>query len=140
MLLSSTRKFLPRDLMWSTMRLGASLVAQLIKDHLQCMILQFVSWVRKIPWRRDTLPTPLFSGFPGKESTCNVGDLGSVSGLGRSPGGRHGNPPQGSGLENRHGQRSLVGYSPWGHKELDIIEWLSTADQHHNTNLAITVL
>ena len=26
-----------------------------------------------------------------------------------------------------HGQRSLVGYSPWGHKELDMTEWLSTA-------------
>ena len=26
-----------------------------------------------------------------------------------------------------HGQRSLVGYSPWGHKELDTTEWLSTA-------------
>ena len=50
------------------------------------------SWVRKIPWKRDRLPTPVFLGFPGgsdgKESTCNVSDLGSVSGLGRSPGGR----------------------------------------------------
>ena len=37
-------------------------------------------------------------GFPGgsdsKESTCDVGDLGSISGLGRSPGGGHGNPLQ----------------------------------------------
>ena len=29
-----------------------------------------------------------------------------------------------------HGQRSLVGYIPWGHKELDMTEWLSTAQQH----------
>ena len=54
-------------------------------------------------------------GFPGgsdsKESTCDVGDLGSISGLGRSPGGGHGNPLQYSCLENPHGQRS-----PWGHK------------------------
>ena len=54
------------------------------------------SWVRKIPWRRDRLPTPVYLGFPdgsvGKESACNVGDLGSVPGLGRSPGGEHGNP------------------------------------------------
>ena len=35
-------------------------------------------------------------------------------GLGRSPGGRHGNPLQCSCLEHPHGQRSLVGYSPWG--------------------------
>ena len=43
-------------------------------------------------------------GFPcgsaGKESTCNVGDLGSISELGRSPGEEKGYPPQYSGLEN----------------------------------------
>ena len=51
---------------------------------------RFDSWVEKICWRRDRLPTPVFLAFPyisaGKESTCNVGDLGSISGLGRSPG------------------------------------------------------
>ena len=61
-----------------------------------------------------------------KESACNAGDLGSIPGLGRSPGEGHGNPLQYSCLENPHGQRSLVGYSPWGHKELDMTEWLST--------------
>ena len=43
-------------------------------------------------------------GFPGgsdgKESACNAGDLGSIPGLGRSPGGGHGNPLQYSFLEN----------------------------------------
>ena len=43
-------------------------------------------------------------GFPdgsdSKESACNVGDLGSIPGLGRSPGGGHGNPLQYSCLEN----------------------------------------
>ena len=43
-------------------------------------------------------------GLPGgsdsKESACNVGDLGSIPGLGRSPGGGHGNPLQYSCLEN----------------------------------------
>ena len=63
----------------------------------------------------------------GKESACNVGDLGSTPGLGRSPGGGHANPLQFSCLENTHGQRSLVGYSPWGHKESDTTEWLSSA-------------
>ena len=57
---------------------------------LQYRRLQFDSWVGKIPWRRDRLPTPVFLGFPdgsaGKESACNVGDLGSIPGLGRSPG------------------------------------------------------
>jgi len=70
-------------------------------------------------------------GFPGgsggKESTCNVGDLGLILGLGRSPGGGHGNPLQYACLENPHGQRSLVGYSPRGHKKLDKTEQLSTA-------------
>ena len=46
----------------------------------------------------------------------------SIPGLGRSPGGGHGNPLQYSCLENPHGQRSQVGYSPWAHKELDTTE------------------
>ena len=70
------------------------------------------------------------SGFPGgsdgKESAYNVEDLGSIPGLGRSPGGEHDNPLQYSCLENPHGQRSLVGYSPWGHKESDTTVWLRT--------------
>ena len=53
-------------------------------------------------------------GFPGgsvsKESTCNVGDPGSIPGLGRSPGGGHHNPLQYSCLKNPYGQRSLAGY------------------------------
>ena len=47
------------------------------------------TWAGKIPWRRVRLPTLVFLGFPGgsdgKESTCNVGDLGSIPGLGRPP-------------------------------------------------------
>ena len=50
-------------------------------------------------------------GFPGgsdgNESACNVGDLGSIPGLGRSPGGGHGNPLQYSCLKDPHGPRSL---------------------------------
>ena len=48
-----------------------------------------------------------------------LGDASSIPGLGRSPEGGHGNPLQYSRLENLHGQRSLAGYSPWEHKELD---------------------
>ena len=51
---------------------------------------QFDSWVRKIYWRTDGLPTPVFLGFPyssaGKESAYNPGDLGLIPGLGRRPG------------------------------------------------------
>ena len=56
------------------------------------------------------------------ESTCNAGDAGWIPGLGRSPGGGNGNLLQYSCLENPHGQRSLVGYRPWGHKESDTTE------------------
>ena len=63
-------------------------------------------------------------GFPGgsdgKESSCNMRDLDSIPGLERSPGGRNDNPLQHSCLENPHGQRSLVGYSPQGLKESDM--------------------
>ena len=60
-----------------------------------------------------------------KNPPANAGDVrdaGSIPGLGKSSGGGHGNPPQYSCLENPHGQRSLAGYSLWGHKELDTTE------------------
>ena len=76
-----------------------------------------------------------------KESACNVRDLGSISGLGRSPGGGHGNPLQCSCLENPPGQRSLAGYSPWGHKESDTTEKLSKHKQElvERENINFTV-
>ena len=68
---------------------------------------RFNSWVGKILWRRDRLLTPLFLGFPcgsaGKESGHNAGDLGSIPGLGRSPGEGKSYPFQYSGLENSMG-------------------------------------
>ena len=60
----------------------------------------------------------------GKESACNAGGAGSISGSGRSPGRGHGNPLRCSCLEKFHGQRSLVGSSPWGHGELDVTKGL----------------
>ena len=75
----------------------------------------------------------LLRGYPGdsdgKESACNVGNLGSIPGLGRSPGRGHGNPLQCSYLENPKGQMSLADYSPWGHKEMDTTERLGTGQQ-----------
>ena len=72
-------------------------------------------------------------GFPGssagKKAACNVGDLGSIPGLGRYPEGGHDIPLQYSCLENPHGQGSLAGYSPWALKESYKTERLSTA-QH----------
>ena len=73
-------------------------------------------------------------GFLGdsesKESICNAGDPGLIPGSGRSPGGEWllttGFLPG-----ELHGQRSLVGYSPWGHKESDMTEQL----MHTYTNI-----
>ena len=71
----------------------------------------------------SSVPPKGFSGdSDGTEPTGNAGDLGSIPGLGRSPGGGHGNPLQYSCLENPHGQRSLAGYSPWRRKESDTNE------------------
>ena len=103
-----------------------------------CLFFLFVCLFKSLPLIR----------FPdssvGKESFCNAGDSGWIPGSERSPGegigyplqyhwaswvwslgwedspgGGHGNPFQYSCLENPHGQRSLVGYCPWGCKELD---------------------
>ena len=49
-----------------------------------------------------------------------IRDVGSIPGLGRSPGGGNGNPLYLPG--ESHGQRSLVGFSPWSHKESDMTE------------------
>ena len=67
---------------------------------------------------------PVFLGLPagsdGKESVCNVGDLGSTPGLGKSPGEGNGYSLQYSLLENFM-ERNLAGYSPWGSKESDTL-------------------
>ena len=65
-----------------------------------------------------------FSGdTDGKESACSAGDLGSIPGLGRL---EKGMATHSSTLAWRiYGQRSLVGYSPWGRKEPDTTEWLT---------------
>ena len=81
-------------------------------------------------WNRAATCSPSPLGFSdssdSKDSVCNARDMDSIPGFGRSPGGGHGNPLQYSCLENPHGQRSLVGYSPWGRTESDTTEQLST--------------
>ena len=72
---------------------------------MQETLVQFLG--QEDPLEKGQAPTPVFLGFlggsDGKESTCNVGDLGSIHGLGRCPEGGHGNPLQCSWLENPHG-------------------------------------
>ena len=69
---------------------------------MQKTLVQFLG--QKDPLEKGSATTPVFLGFPcgsaGKESACNVGDLGSIPGLGRSPGEGKGYPLQYSGLEN----------------------------------------
>ena len=101
--------------------LRASLVAPLVRNPPAMQEMQFNSWLGKIS-TGEGVGYPLQHGSVSKESACNVGDLGSIPWLGRSPGGGRGNPLQYSCLENPRGQRSLVGCSPWSHKESDTTE------------------
>ena len=66
-------------------------------------------------------------GSVGKEFTCNAGDSGSIPGLG--PWRRKWQPTPVFLPEKFHGQRSLVGCSPWGHKELDMTEHMAHSTQ-----------
>ena len=75
--------------------------------------------------------------FPGgsdcKKSTCNAGDLGSIPGLGRSPGGGHGNPLQYSCLENP----SPWAEEPGGLQSMGSHDWGTTHNQHRRYSLLL---
>ena len=77
------------------------MVKNLLCQCRRCKICRFDPWVRKILWRREWLPTPLF--LTGKF----------------------------------HGQRHLVGCNPWGHKESDTTERLSTKETY-TSNKAVS--
>ena len=102
----------------------ASLIAQLVKNPpaMQETPVWFLGW--EIGGRKDRLPTSVFLCFPcgsaDKESACNAGDLGSIPGLGRSPG-------EGERLSTPvfwPGEFQEQ-YSPLGRKESDTTERLS---------------
>ena len=80
---------------------------------------------KNVPHEKNISGLP--GGSNGKESAYNVGDLGSIPRLRRSPGEGHGNPLQYSCLENPHGQRSLAGCHPRGHTKSDVTERLDPA-------------
>ena len=83
---------------------------------------------------KGRLPTPVFLGFPGdsdgKESAYKAGDLGSILGMRRFPWRRAWQPTPVFLPGESHGQRSPVGYSPWGRKDLDVTEQLSRQAHH----------
>jgi len=85
----------------------------------------------------------MHEGFPCGSMVKNLpanagdaGDLGSIPGSGSSPGERSGNPLQYSCLGKSHRQRSLAGYSPWGHKR--IRHDLATKQQDFSVNMMYT--
>ena len=88
-----------------------SLIAQLVKNPpaMQENPVQFLGW--EDPLGKVRLSTPA-----SKEYAHNVGDLGSIPGLGRSPGEGKWQPTPVSLPEKSHGQRSLAGYSLWSQK------------------------
>ena len=83
--------------------------------------------IRKICWRRDRLRTPIFLGFlygsAGRESTCNVGDLGMIPGFGRFPWRRERLPTRVFWPGEFHGL-----YSPWGRRVGH--DWATFTSQH----------
>ena len=94
-------------------------VVVLQEETLQSIYIQY--WASKIAL---VVKNPLASAGDGRDKNC------WVSGLGKSPGGRAWQPTPVFLPGESRGQRSLVGYSPWGRKELDITKRLRTA---HNT-------
>ena len=76
----------------------------------------------------STSPKTVKVGFPGgsdgKASAYNVGDLGSISWVGKTSWRRKWQPTPVPLPGKSHGWRGLVGYSPWGHKESDMTERL----------------
>ena len=82
-----------------------------------------------VEWFHASFPQGYPGGLVSKESACSAGDPDSVPELRRSPGEGNGYPLQYSCLE-KHRQRSLAGYSPWGHKQLDMTERLTFHSCH----------
>ena len=77
------------------------------KEELKSLLVRMKEGSEEVGLKWDSLVAQMVKNPP-----ANVGDLGSIPGLGRFPGGGLGKPIQYSCLENTHGQRSLAGYSP----------------------------
>ena len=113
-------------------------LASLISPNFNCFISQpsviILLWhsrLQDLRWKQSTWASQV--ALVIKNLPANAGDIsntGSIPESGRSPGGGHGNTLQCSCLENPHGQRSLVSYSPWGCKESDTNEAKERACTH----------
>ena len=103
--------------------ISTSRVDQLVKNLPAMQETPVLSWVRKFPWRRDKLPSPVFLGFPGgsdsKKNYLQCGRPGFSPWVRKIPLKRAWQPTPDSCLENPRGQKSLAGYCPWSRKELD---------------------
>ena len=95
--------------------------------RLQCRRPHFDSWIRRIPWRRDRPLSPVFLGFSGGSEVKN---LPAMQETWVRPRGWEDTLEEGTAIHSSilawripHGQRSLAGYSLWGHKESDTSEW-----------------
>ena len=138
-----------RQILYQLSHKGSPRILEWVAYHFS----SWSSWPRKLTWASciaDRFFTNFSGGWDSKAPACNAGDpgegigyllqyswtslvvqmvknpqdLGSIPGLGRSPGGGHGNPSQYSCLENPHGQRSLA--VSWDRKESDITKRLRT--------------
>ena len=100
-------------------------------SQLRVIILLWHSCLQDLRWKQSTWASqvaPVVKNLPANAG--GISNTGSIPESGRSPGGGHGNTLQCSCLENPHGQRSLVSYSPRGRKESDTNEAKEHACTH----------
>ena len=86
--------------------------------------------VGKIPWRRKWQPTPVL--LPGNSKEL---DMTERLHFHKIPWRKKWQPTPVFLPRKSHGQRNLVGYSPWGQKESDTTKWLSTPTHRVNVHL-----
>jgi len=104
---------------------------------------EFAGWVMGPQWTGKDMPIQRGKGFPrwqsGKESACQYRGHKRCEvkpWVGKIPWRRKWQPTPVILPEKSHRQRSLAGYSPWGHKESDMTEQLSTVYHTHAKNAA----
>ena len=105
--------------MWTTLHLRSKI--SVAPSQLLC--LASTSMIFQFPCDSDN-----------KESACEWRGFGFDSWVGKIPWRRARQPTPVFLPGESHGQRSLAGYSPWGHKELNTAEWLTHTHTHTHTH------